>query len=77
MIVKGTTIHVEDELKNNWCCRYRQGIPYAGGGKREENFKAQQIIENLQKNMLPCDTYLKLIQNRGREEGMDKKDCQL
>lgn len=37
MIVKGT-IKVEDELKNSWCCsvRYRQCIPYAGGGKREE-----------------------------------------
>lgn len=55
MTAKGTN-KVEDELKNSWHCsvKYRQCIPYAGGGKEKKkgNFE-EHIIENLRKVTYP------------------------
>lgn len=45
MTAKGT-IKVEDELKNSWWCsvKYRQCIPYAGGGKGKK--KKKEALKN-------------------------------
>jgi len=45
--------------------------------KKKTNFEAQQIIENLQKIHYPVTPSWKQILNRGREEGIDSKDCQM